>query len=93
MATIAGLFERFEHADRALHELEHLCYCSSEFGAVVSGKSAFNFIENRGVLDDSAAMPAITGAVLGGLTGLLAGVAPLLIPGIGPVLSGGGPWR
>ncbi|RPI32757.1 MAG: signal transduction histidine kinase (STHK), LytS [Chloroflexota bacterium] len=86
MATIAGLFERYEDANNALKKLNELGYGKDRISVIATQESIKNKLEGE---EGSAAETATTGAVVGGLAGLLVGVGTLLIPGIGPVLSVG----
>jgi hypothetical protein len=90
MPTVAGLFERYEDANQALHELNAMGYDAGDI-SVIAPKNAIpeRLAEDPGykrtVIGDTAA----TGAVFGGLAGLLVGVGVLFLPGLGPILSAG----
>jgi hypothetical protein len=80
MGIVAGLFERFEDADRAVHDLEHFGYCSGNIRSIGAPENATEKRESS--LSQATMLPAIIGAVWGGLTGLLFGIGPLALPEI-----------
>jgi uncharacterized membrane protein len=86
MATVVGLFERYEDADGALKELNEMGYGREDISVVapeekVRGKLSKNH--------QTAETTATTGAIFGGLAGLLIGVGTVVAPGVGTVLTAG----
>jgi len=92
MATVIGLFEHYQDAERAVDQLYNKGYDKSEVSVAardqimqdrVTGKTAGN------EMAEGAASGAVGGAAIGGLAGLLVGLGALVIPGIGPVIAAG----
>jgi uncharacterized membrane protein len=86
MATVVGVFERYEQADGALKELNEMGFGRDEISVVAPEEKV------RGKLsrdNQTAAQTATTGAIFGGLAGLLIGVGTIVAPGVGTVLTAG----
>ena len=91
--TVAGLFDQYEDADRAIRALYNYGVTTNEINVVtraetLQGRSDYPVTESperASVLSTAA----VGGAATGGLIGLVAGVAALLLPGIGPVITVG----
>jgi uncharacterized membrane protein len=86
MATVCGLFERYEDATRALDRLNELGYGKDHISVVAPE----NMVKDKltgdfGTSEDTAK----SGAIMGGLAGLLLGVGVILVPGVGPILGAG----
>jgi uncharacterized membrane protein len=86
MATVIGLFERYEEADGALKELNEMGFGKDEISVVAPEEKVGSKLN---VNKQTAGETAKTGALFGGLTGLLIGVGAILIPGVGPILTAG----
>lgn len=86
MATVVGVFERYEQADGALKELNEMGFGRDEISVVAPEEKV------RGKLsrdNQTAGQTATTGAIFGGLAGLLIGVGTIVAPGVGTVLTAG----
>jgi uncharacterized membrane protein len=86
MATVVGLFERYEDATRALERLNEMGYGHDHISVIAPE----NMVKDKltgdfGTAEDTAK----SGALMGGLAGLLVGVGMLVIPGVGPILGAG----
>lgn len=86
MATVCGLFERYEDAARALERLNDMGYGRDHISVIAPE----NMVKDKltgdfGTAEDTAK----SGAVVGGLAGLLVGVGMIMVPGIGPILGAG----
>ena len=86
MATIAGLFERYEDADRALVQINELGYGKDDINVIAPENMIKSKLADKG---DAKEDTAKTGALVGGLAGLLVGVGTILVPGVGPILTAG----
>jgi hypothetical protein len=86
MATVIGLFERFEDADGALQEFNEMGYGRDEISIVAPEEKVGSKLR---VDDQTAGTTAKTGALFGGAAGLLIGVGAILVPGVGPLLTAG----
>lgn len=89
MRTVAGLFERFEDAEKAVNDLHRQGFSPDQVNVIardvvvqdqdqVGGRSGYAVTEG-----------AIGGTAIGGLGGLLLGLSALSVPGIGPVITAG----
>lgn len=97
--TVTRLFDRYEDASRAVHELERMGFSHDDVSLVArdhEGREGKSFGDNDHRQGDdpeepgkSAARGATTGGLLGGGAGLLAGLGLLAIPGIGPLVGAG----
>jgi uncharacterized membrane protein len=86
MATVCGLFERYEDASRALDRLNEMGYGRDHISVVAPE----NMVKDKLTGDFGGAEDtAKSGAVIGGLAGLLVGVGIILVPGVGPILGAG----
>jgi uncharacterized membrane protein len=86
MATICGLFERYEDASRALERLNELGYGRDHISVIAPEKMVKDKLTGEfGNSEDTAK----SGAVIGGVAGLLLGVGMILVPGVGPILGAG----
>jgi uncharacterized membrane protein len=86
MATVCGLFERYEDATRALDRLNELGYGKDHISVVAPA----NMVKDKLTGDfGTSESTAKSGAMMGGLAGLLLGVGVILIPGVGPILGAG----
>jgi hypothetical protein len=93
MTTVAGLFDRYEDADRAIRALYNYGVLTNEVSVMtraetVQGQPDYQ-VTRSADRDLALGTAAVGGAATGGLIGLVAGVAALVIPGIGPVVSAG----
>jgi uncharacterized membrane protein len=86
MATVCGLFERYEDASRALERLNEMGYGQDHVSVVAPENMVKDKLTGEfGTSEDTAK----SGAVVGGLAGLLLGVGLIIVPGIGPILGAG----
>jgi uncharacterized membrane protein len=84
MATVVGLFERYEDADRALHALNDMGFGKEDISVVApEEKIRTKLSGEHGTAEDTAK----TGAVVGGLAGLLVGVGAIVAPGVGHIIT------
>ena len=86
MATVIGLFKRYEDAARALERLNEMGYGQDHISVIAPE----NMVKDKltgdfGTSEDTAK----SGALVGGLAGLLFGVGVILVPGVGPILGAG----
>ena len=93
MTIVAGLFDRYEDADRSIRALYNYGITTNEINVVTRAETVQSRPDYQ-VTQSVEHAPAIGtaavgGAATGGLIGLVAGVAALLIPGIGPVITVG----
>jgi hypothetical protein len=84
MATVVGLFERYEDADRALHALNEIGFGRDDISVVAPEEKVRSKLSGE---HGTAEGTAQTGAVVGGLAGLLVGVGAIVAPGIGPIIT------
>ena len=91
--TITGLFDRYDDARRAVHDLEAAGVAHRDISIVGHDKNDHAATEGAGPVAEPAAEDAGKGAGIGaaagGVGGLLAGLGLLAIPGIGPVVAAG----
>ena len=85
MQTISGLFDTYEHATAAVHELHDAGIAHADISFVANTPADFQ-PDNVG---EGAPTGAEVGAGLGAASGLLAGLGVIAIPGVGPVIAGG----
>jgi hypothetical protein len=84
---VVSAFERREHADQALSDLQDAGFRQDDIGWAMRQEEA---PEGTKDVSDEVAKDAGAGAVTGGvLGGLGAAAAMALIPGVGPFLAGG----
>jgi hypothetical protein len=90
--TITGLFDSYDDAKQAVHEIEAMGVPHRDISIVAN--NADKRYELAGEAGHSKAAKgaeagATFGTVVGGGTGLLAGLGMLAIPGVGPVIAAG----
>ncbi len=88
--TIAGLFDRYDDAQRAVKDLEAAGVPHRDISIVAHDsrdKANAETVASDAAADAGAG--AGVGAVIGGAGGLLAGLGLLAIPGLGPVVAAG----
>ena len=90
--TVTGLFDSYDEAKRAVHDLEALGVPHRDISLVANNARG----EHEGVGEyradktaEDAGKGAGLGATVGGVGGLLAGIGLLAIPGLGPVVAAG----
>lgn len=90
MATVAGLFETREDAERAVKQLQQYGIDKGNIGVALQDKAEQQeFVDNTGV-EAGAATGAVTGGLLGGGLGLiLSAIGAVTIPVIGPIIAAG----
>ncbi|HEX2173522.1 MAG TPA: hypothetical protein VHL09_13885 [Dehalococcoidia bacterium] len=89
-ATLIGVFDDRDHAERALEELRSAGFRDDQLGVVLRGEETGADAAKSEAGDDPAEDGTLTGALTGGTIGGLIGAgAALLVPGIGPILAGG----
>lgn len=96
MRTIVALYDDFVTAQNAAQELIASGFDRSHVSLVASDQSGeySQYIDDPDatpvtIADDTTAVGAGAGAVIGGLGGLLVGLGALAIPGIGPIIAAG----
>ena len=95
--TVVGLFEDFETARKAVHDLvkrgydpDHISIVSKDSGEEFSAEAEMEDYNEAISRVDSVRMEAAgVGSMVGGGLGLMAGLASLAIPGIGPAIAAG----
>jgi uncharacterized membrane protein len=86
MATVCGLFERYEDASRALERLNEMGYGKDHISVIAPEDMVKDKLTGEfGSTEDTAK----SGAVIGGVAGLLVGVGMIMVPGVGPILGAG----
>jgi len=93
MATVIGLFEQYQDAERAVDQLYSKGFDKSEISVAARDRVLQDRVTAGKAMGNEAAAGAASGAVggaaIGGLAGLLVGLGALVIPGIGPVIAAG----
>lgn len=93
MATVVGLFERFQDAERGVDQLYARGFDKSEVSVAARDRVMQDRIPAGKTIGteagEGATSGAVGGAAIGGLAGLLVGLGALVIPGIGPVVAAG----
>jgi hypothetical protein len=84
--TVVGVFDRFEQADAALHELQGAGFSDRDISLVMQQSGS---APEMGAGETKADQGTVTGASVGAVLGGVAGLAALAIPGIGPILAAG----
>ncbi|AFZ21518.1 general stress protein [Allocoleopsis franciscana] len=92
-----GVFENFQNAEKALHELETAGFDMNRVSVIAQDTPAKSDMAGANIQDEQignkanegAATGAIAGGALGSITGLLAGLGELAIPGISLLLLAG----
>lgn len=90
--TVTGLYDSYEDAARAIHNLADAGVSDNDLGLVVNNAdNQYALSDDDARVEDktAAGAGASIGTVLGGGAGLLAGFGMLAIPGIGPVVAAG----
>ncbi|GAC1345389.1 MAG: hypothetical protein NVSMB18_25020 [Acetobacteraceae bacterium] len=90
--VITRLFDNYEHATKAVADLEASGIPHSDISLVannVEGRHAPSDTTRDSAPATGAGTGATIGTVLGGGAGLLAGLGMLAIPGVGPVVAAG----
>lgn len=91
--TVTGLFDTYEAASAAVHQLESKGVPHSEISIVSNNAGNRWSSDDDRVVDQTTANATGTGAtagtVIGGGAGLLAGLGLLAIPGVGPIVAAG----
>src|SRR5438552_9372172 len=91
MATVLGLFDNRDNAQRAIEQLRNGSIESNKIGVTMRSPEDAQQVAtdtDMGVAGGAAA-GAVGGGVLGLIAGLLVGVGTVAIPGVGPVVAGG----
>ncbi len=88
---ITGLFDSYDDARRAVHDLEAAGIAHSDISIVANNADDryAGEIGRSGKAATGAGAGATLGTVVGGGAGLLAGLGMLAIPGVGPVVAAG----
>lgn len=93
MATVVGLFEHYQDAERAVDQLYARGFERSNVSVAARDQVLADRIPAGKTMGteagEGAASGAVGGAAIGGLAGLLIGLGALVIPGIGPVVAAG----
>ncbi|AGC69346.1 hypothetical protein Cst_c23860 [Thermoclostridium stercorarium subsp. stercorarium DSM 8532] len=89
MATIVGIFDRVENAERAAREIKERGYSTDEISIMVKNQDEGNGQRVEGVTNDNISNGAVTGGIIGGLAGLLLGAGMVAIPGLGIIAAAG----
>ncbi len=91
--VISGLFDNYNDAERAIHELEAAGIPERDISIIANNSDNRHAaaVEQRKSSDAAtgAEAGASFGTIVGGGAGLLAGLGMLAIPGIGPVVAAG----
>jgi hypothetical protein len=88
--TITRLFDRYEEANAALHDLLEAGVAREDI-SIVANTSDDEFLRSGDTSQtaEGAGTGAGIGGVIGGGAGLLAGLGVIAIPGLGPVVAAG----
>lgn len=92
MKTVAGLFQSFEAADRAVRILEEGGFPRQSISVLARDtvvQKNLKMERPAGDVAESAGVGALGGGVVGGLVGILASLGAIAIPGIGPAVAAG----
>lgn len=91
MATVSGLFDRYDDALTAVNHLQALGIDRASISLVSNNADNRHATEgvDTGDVGEDAAAGAGMGAVVGGAGGLLAGLGMFAVPGVGPVIGAG----
>jgi len=92
--TITRLFDNYDDAVNAVHDLEELGISHDDLSIVANNaddrhRAAVANHDGGINQDGDVTKGATTGAILGGGAGLLAGLGMLAIPGLGPLVAAG----
>ena len=91
-STVTRLYDNYESASRAVHELESTGIPHKDISLVASNADGSYRKDGKTVSSpaaEGAATGAGIGAAIGGTAGLLTGLGLLAIPGVGPVVAAG----
>ncbi len=89
MATIAGLFENRDQAQRAIEALKDAGFRGEDISLAMRDTSAAKDVASETGAKNTTEAGLIGGGVLGGLAGFLVSIGALAIPGIGPIVAAG----
>ena len=97
MATVVGVFDSREQAERCVREMRNKGFTENEISIVVRGQQNREGGAKGGrdteaaaeMGDQNLADGTAWGGALGALGGLLAGAGALAIPGVGPIIAAG----
>jgi uncharacterized membrane protein len=90
MKMIAGLFDTYQDAERAVNELQHLGITREQISVVArDAVLQERVVGTEDAEAEGAGAGAIGGTAVGGLGGLLVGLSAITIPGLGPVITAG----
>jgi hypothetical protein len=95
--TVAGLFDNYEIAGKAVSDLENAGIPYDDISIVANNVDDNAFVEDERPSSDPSPSATATatgtgagaGAILGGGAGLLTGLGLIAIPGLGPVVAAG----
>ena len=87
MQTITKMYNHYDHAKQAVHDLEASGVHSESISIVA--KQPETIAETPQVEGSEAGLGAGLGLAVGGTAGLLAGLGIMAIPGVGPVVAAG----
>ncbi len=93
--TYIGLFDSYQDAQTAVHDLEAAGVPHADVAVVSSNATGEHAVGDKSSgkkadeAGDDAGKGATVGTVIGGAGGLLAGLGLLAIPGLGPVVAAG----
>ena len=90
--TVTGLFDSFDAAKQAIHDLEAAGVPHHDISVVSNNAKSEHDIEKAHQAEETAkdaGKGAGVGAAVGGAGGLLAGLGLLAIPGLGPIVAVG----
>lgn len=91
MKTIAGLFDTYQEAEKAVNELDSLGIAREHISVIARDPVMRERV--IGAEDQAAAEGAGAGALggtaIGGLGGLLVGLSAITVPGLGPIITTG----
>ncbi|HHV62315.1 MAG TPA: hypothetical protein GXX51_06725 [Firmicutes bacterium] len=94
MATVIGVFDARDQAEKAINEMRNKGFDKNEISIVAKDQRGTGE-GGRGeggltmMAEDDLADGTVTGGAIGGAAGLLAGIGALAIPGIGPIVAAG----
>jgi uncharacterized membrane protein len=90
LKTIAGLFDSYEDAERAIEKLQNEGITREQISVIARDEVLRErVIGQEMAYARSAGAGALGGTTVGGIIGLIAGVSAITIPGLGPVISAG----
>lgn len=98
MATIIGVFESRDQAERCVREMRSKGFGENEISIVARGEQSgqggggearYDTEAGADMAGENIADGSAWGGALGALGGLLAGAGALAIPGVGPIIAAG----